>query len=230
MINFWDIQRSFLIIRSVSSGWKYNFSGKRGAVNVQQLVVMDAVRQSTRIPVNRARLPLCGTQAELGNEELQPSPVSRPLECQRVDVTLHTGPQAGGGYQGDNLAEPQHSECLRATCGGISASQPWVETPGNSSSYWGSVFCALIPVQGLWGEGRIHQHVHWQTHAPVLFMKSYELKSICRSGVLWVPRENPLTVVPASSQQFIKKIERKRGGGKYHPYLFGLKRSVGMKL
>lgn len=35
MINFWGIQRSFLIIRSVSSGWKYDFSGRRGAVNGQ---------------------------------------------------------------------------------------------------------------------------------------------------------------------------------------------------
>lgn len=203
MINSWGIQRSFLIIRSVSSGWKYNFSGRRGAVNVQQLVVMDAVRQSTRIPVNPARLPLRGTQAVLGNDEPQPSLDSRPLEPQRVDVTLHTRPRAAGGYQGDNLAEPQRSECLRATCGGISASQPRVESPGNSSSYRGSVFCVLIPVQGLWGERRIHQH--WQTHASVLFVRSYELKSICRSGVLWVTKENPLTVIPASSQQFIKK-------------------------
>lgn len=106
MINFWGIQKSFLIIRTVSSGWKYNFSGRRGAVNGQQLVVMDAVRQSTCIPVHRAWLPLCGTQAVLGNDELQPRLVSRPLERQHVDVTLHTHPRAVGGYQGDNLAEP----------------------------------------------------------------------------------------------------------------------------
>lgn len=90
---------------------------------------MDAVRQSTRIPVNQARLPLCGTQAVLGNEEPQPSLASRPRERQRVDVTLHTHPQAVGGYQEDNLAEPRRSQCLKATCGGISASQPREEIP-----------------------------------------------------------------------------------------------------
>lgn len=59
---------------------------------------MDAVRQS--IPVNQARLPLRGTQAVLGNDELQPSLVSHPLERQRVDVMLHTRPQAVEGLSG----------------------------------------------------------------------------------------------------------------------------------
>lgn len=61
---------------------------------------MDAVGQSTHIPVNQAWLPLRGTQAVLGNDELQPSLVSHPLERQRVAVTLHTRPQAAGRLSG----------------------------------------------------------------------------------------------------------------------------------
>lgn len=191
MINFWGIQRSFLIIRSVSSAWKYNFSGRRGAVNGQQLVVMDAVRQSTGIPVTQAWLSLCGTWAVLGNDELQPSLVSLSAWMSRCT----------------------HVPRLQEVIGEITWLNPshlwwYLSFTGSSGSVRKFQFllrqCVVCvnPCAGaVRGERRIHQHLNWQTHVPVLFMKSYKLKSICRSGVFWVPKENPLTVVSASSQQ-----------------------------
>lgn len=144
-------------------------------------------------PCEASPAPSLWHSAVLGNDELQPSLLCRPLECQHVDVTLHTRPQAVGGYQGDNLAEPQLLVMVSQL-----HSFEWElqEIPVPTEA----VCSVSIPVQGLWGKRRVHQHMHWQTHVPVLFMKSYELKSICRSGVLWVPKENPLTdscIIPA---------------------------------
>lgn len=88
MINFWGIQRSFLIIRGMSSGWKYNFSGRRGAVNGQQLV-MDAVRAEH--PCEPSPAPSLWHSGSAG--EWWAAAKSGSSGAQHVDVTLHTLPR-----------------------------------------------------------------------------------------------------------------------------------------
>lgn len=103
MINFWGIQRSFLIIRSTSSGRKYRFSGRRGAVNGQQFIVMDAARAEASLWTQPSSLSVALRQCW---EAMSYGQVWFLWSSARGCHAAHA-PQAAGGYQGDNLAEPQ---------------------------------------------------------------------------------------------------------------------------
>lgn len=159
MINFWGIQRSFLIIRSVSSGWKIPFFRKEGsckwaAARCYGCSWTEHTHPSEPNLVPSSSFPSLGQCWEMMSYSQVWFPILWNISAWMSHCT-HV-PRLQGGYQGDNVATPQHSECLGAACDGSSASQPRVETPGNSGSYWVCVLCVNpVCTSCEWREGFI---------------------------------------------------------------------------